>query len=42
MWAAGFRFQSGGEKIVPDIIERVLREIEGIRDAAVFGKKMLS
>jgi acyl-CoA synthetase (AMP-forming)/AMP-acid ligase II len=34
-----FVFKSGGEKIVPDIIERVLREIEGIRDAAVFGKK---
>jgi acyl-CoA synthetase (AMP-forming)/AMP-acid ligase II len=34
-----FVFKSGGEKIVPDIIERVLREIEGIRDAAVFGEK---
>jgi len=34
-----FVFKSGGEKIVPDIIERVLREIEGIRDAAVFGRK---
>jgi acyl-CoA synthetase (AMP-forming)/AMP-acid ligase II len=34
-----FVFKSGGEKIVPDVIERVLREIEGIRDAAVFGKK---
>lgn len=32
-------FKSGGEKIVPDVIERVLREIEGIRDAAVFGRK---
>jgi long-chain acyl-CoA synthetase len=34
-----FVFKSGGEKIVPDVIERVLREIEGIRDAAVFGRK---
>jgi len=34
-----FVFKSGGEKIVPEVIERVLREIEGIRDAAVFGKK---
>jgi acyl-CoA synthetase (AMP-forming)/AMP-acid ligase II len=34
-----FVFKSGGEKIVPDVIERVLREIEGIQDAAVFGRK---
>lgn len=34
-----FVFKSGGKKIVPDVIERVLREIEGIRDAAVFGRK---
>jgi len=34
-----FVFKSGGEKIVPDVIERVLCEIEGIRDAAVFGRK---
>jgi len=34
-----FVFKSGGEKIVPDVIERALREIEGIRDAAVFAKK---
>jgi acyl-CoA synthetase (AMP-forming)/AMP-acid ligase II len=34
-----FIFKSGGEKIVPRVIERVLREIEGIRDAAVFGRK---
>ena len=33
-----FVFKSGGEKIVPDVIERVLREIEGIREAAVFGR----
>lgn len=34
-----FVFKSGGEKIVPAFIERALREIEGIRDAAVFGRK---
>jgi acyl-coenzyme A synthetase/AMP-(fatty) acid ligase len=34
-----FVFKSGGKKIVPDVIERALREIEGIRDAAVFGRK---
>jgi len=34
-----FVFKSGGEKIIPDVIERVLREIEGIRDAAIFGRK---
>jgi long-chain acyl-CoA synthetase len=34
-----FVFKSGGKKIVPDVIERVLREIEGIRDAAVFRRK---
>jgi acyl-CoA synthetase (AMP-forming)/AMP-acid ligase II len=34
-----FVFKSGGEKIVPDVIERVLREIEGIQDAAVLGIK---
>jgi acyl-CoA synthetase (AMP-forming)/AMP-acid ligase II len=34
-----FVFKSGGEKIVPDVIERVLREIDGIRDAAVFGRE---
>lgn len=34
-----FVFKSGGEKIIPDVIERVLREIEGIRDAAVFGRE---
>jgi len=34
-----FVFKSGGEKIVPDLIERVLREVEGIRDAAVFGRE---
>ena len=34
-----FVFKSGGEKIIPDVIEKVLREIDGIRDAAVFGRK---
>jgi acyl-CoA synthetase (AMP-forming)/AMP-acid ligase II len=34
-----FVFKSGGEKIIPDVIERVLREIDGIRDAAVFGRE---
>jgi len=34
-----FVFKSGGEKIVPDVIERVLRGIDGIRDAAVFGRE---
>ena len=34
-----FIFKSGGEKIVPNVIERVLREIEGVRDGAVFGSK---
>lgn len=34
-------FKSGGEKIVPDVIEKILIEIEGIRDAAVFGKRDL-
>lgn len=32
-------FKSGGEKIVPEAIERVLREVEGIRDAAVIGRE---
>jgi long-chain acyl-CoA synthetase len=30
-------FKSGGEKIVPSVIERVLREMEGVADAAVAG-----
>jgi len=34
-----FIFKSGGEKIVPHVIESVLREIEGVRDGAVFGSK---
>lgn len=34
-----FMFKSGGEKIIPEVIERVLREIDGVRDAAVFGRK---
>jgi acyl-CoA synthetase (AMP-forming)/AMP-acid ligase II len=34
-----FIFKSGGEKIVPEVIERVLREIEGVRDAAVIGRE---
>jgi len=34
-----FVFKSGGEKIIPDVIERVLRGIDGIRDAAVFGRE---
>ncbi|MEW6664441.1 MAG: class I adenylate-forming enzyme family protein [Thermodesulfobacteriota bacterium] len=32
-------FKSGGKKIIPSVIEGVLREMEGIRDAAVFGKR---
>ncbi|NWF92934.1 MAG: acyl--CoA ligase [Syntrophaceae bacterium] len=32
-------FKSGGEKIIPDVIERAIREIEGVRDAAVFGRE---
>jgi len=32
-------FKSGGEKIIPEAIEKVLREAEGIRDAAVIGKE---
>ena len=32
-------FKSGGEKILPEAIEKVLREVEGIRDAAVIGKE---
>ena len=31
-------FKSGGEKIIPEAIERALREVEGVRDAAVIGK----
>ena len=31
-------FKSGGEKIIPEAIEKVLREVEGVRDAAVIGK----
>jgi long-chain acyl-CoA synthetase len=34
-----FVFKSGGEKTVPEVIERVLREIEGVRDAAIFGRE---
>ena len=34
-----FVFKSGGEKIIPNVIERMLREIDGIRDAAVFGRE---
>jgi acyl-CoA synthetase (AMP-forming)/AMP-acid ligase II len=34
-----FVFKSGGEKIIPEVIERVLREIEGVRDAAIFGRE---
>jgi acyl-CoA synthetase (AMP-forming)/AMP-acid ligase II len=34
-----FVFKSGGEKIIPDVIEKVLREIEGVRDAAVLGRE---
>ncbi|HSB04097.1 MAG TPA: class I adenylate-forming enzyme family protein [Thermodesulfobacteriota bacterium] len=34
-------FKSGGEKIVPEAIEKVLRETEGVRDAAVIGKEDL-
>lgn len=32
-----FIFKSGGEKIVPTAIEKVLKEIEGVKDAAVIG-----
>jgi acyl-CoA synthetase (AMP-forming)/AMP-acid ligase II len=32
-----FIFKSGGEKIIPAAIEKVLREIEGVKDAAVIG-----
>jgi len=32
-----FIFKSGGEKIVPAAIEKVLKEIEGVKDAAVIG-----
>ena len=32
-----FIFKSGGEKIVPSVIEKVLREMEGVQDAAVIG-----
>lgn len=34
-----FVFKSGGEKIVPHVIEKVLRGIEGVRDAAVLGRE---
>jgi acyl-CoA synthetase (AMP-forming)/AMP-acid ligase II len=34
-----FIFKSGGEKIIPEVIERVLCGIDGIRDAAVFGRE---
>jgi len=32
-----FIFKSGGEKIVPAAIEKVLKEIEGVKDAVVIG-----
>ena len=31
-------FKSGGEKVIPEAIEKALLEIEGIRDAAVIGR----
>jgi long-chain acyl-CoA synthetase len=34
-----FVFKSGGEKIVPEVIERLLCEIEGVRDVAIFGRE---
>ncbi len=34
-----FVFKSGGEKIIPSVIEKVLRGIDGVRDSAVFGRK---
>jgi len=34
-----FAFKSGGEKIIPAAIEKVLREIEGVQDAAVLGRE---
>jgi len=34
-------FKSGGEKIVPEAIEKVLLEIQGVRDAVVLGKEDL-
>jgi len=34
-------FKSGGEKIIPEAIEKVIREAEGVRDAAVIGKEDL-
>ena len=36
-----FILKSGGEKIVPAVIEKVLREMGGVKDAAVIGKEDL-